>query len=112
MSTSPVMGTLHHQSDLSADASHKTELLKQLDLEALEEAYQKNLRMVLEEFPDIFAMDSSELERTTLVQHEYWRPPHFANYHIGHHLLYRTKQEFIQKMLEQGIIKSSNKSVG
>ena len=55
---------------MPADVSHKEELLKQLDIEtSLGETYQKDLQVMLEEFHNIFALDSTELGCTKLVQH-------------------------------------------
>ena len=85
------------------------ELLTNLGLEGTDlDPYEKlQLESLVEEFSDLFAMSSSELGRTSLVEHQIntgdhkpikqlpRRVPHFLKEEVSHHM---------QEMLDNGVI--------
>ena len=88
------------------------EVLWQLDIEdSLEENHKKSLCTIVDEFAEVFALNSTELGRTDLVQHVINTGDHLPIKQLPHRTpfaLRKQTEELIDKMLQEGVIKSSN----
>ena len=89
-----------------------SEVLQQLDIEAsLEELCKRALHNIIDEFAEVFSLSSSELGRTELVQHVINTGDHPPIKQLPHRTpfaLRKRTEELIEKMLNEGVIKSSN----
>ena len=108
LSVAPDVCALESAKPPVSTKSRTSEVLWQLDIEtSLEEYHRSDLHNTVDEFAEIFALNSSELGKTDLM-HTGGHPPIKQLPHTMPFALQKQTEELVDKMLKEGVIKKSN----